>query len=130
MRILTAIEQGDVQATDQQKCPRGGGARPSLATPRQQAHESNSDGFGGDRDAAAYLVLAMAETELKQTTAARNSFEKGCAIVERKLPRLDSKDLGNYWQDGLIANLLLREARTLIKETSEPVTDPAKSARP
>ena len=86
--------------------------------------------FRADRNAAAYLVLAMAETELKQTTAARNSFEKGCAIVERKLPRLDSKDLGNYWQDGLIANLLLREARTLIKETSEPVTDPAKAPRP
>jgi serine/threonine protein kinase/Flp pilus assembly protein TadD len=83
-----------------------------------------------ERDAAAYLMLAMAQTELNQTTAARNSFEKGCDIVERKLPRLDSKDLGNLWHDGLIARLLLREARILIKETSEPVTDPAKAPRP
>jgi tetratricopeptide (TPR) repeat protein len=83
-----------------------------------------------ERDAAAYLVLAMAQTELKQTTAARNSFEKGCDIVEHKLPKLDSADLGDGWHDGMIANLLLREARTRIKENSEPVTDPAKAARP
>jgi tetratricopeptide (TPR) repeat protein len=83
-----------------------------------------------ERDAAAYLVLAMAQTELKQTTAARDSFEKGCDIVERRLPRLDSGDLGNLWHDGLIARLLLREARTRIEENSEPVTDPAHTARP
>ena len=75
-------------------------------------------------------MLAMAQTELKQTTAARDSFEKGCDIVERRLPRLDSGDLGNLWHDGLIARLLLREARTRIEKNSEPVTEPGKVARP
>jgi hypothetical protein len=83
-----------------------------------------------ERDAAAYLVLAMAQTELKQTAAAHGSFEKGSEIVERKFPKLDSGDLGDVWHDALIARVLLREARTMVKENSEPVTDPAKTARP
>jgi hypothetical protein len=77
-----------------------------------------------------HLFGSLAQAELKQTTAARNSFEKGCDIVERKLPRLDSGDLGDLWHDALIARILSREARTMIKENSEPVTDPAKTARP
>jgi hypothetical protein len=74
----------------------------------------------------------MAQTELKQTAAAHDSFEKGSEIIERKLPKLDSGDLGSLWHDGLIARSLLREGRPLIDENSGPgpVTNAAKTARP
>jgi eukaryotic-like serine/threonine-protein kinase len=67
------------------------------------------------RDAAAHLVLAMAQMRLNQTTAARATFDQGAEIIATKLPKLESGDLGVQWQDVIIANLLLREARALIQ---------------
>ena len=80
-----------------------------------------------ERDAAAYLVLAMAQIKLKQEAAARIALDRGAEIVERKLPKLDSGDLGVQWVDVVIANLLLREARALIKDNGTQGTEAAKA---
>jgi tetratricopeptide (TPR) repeat protein len=71
-----------------------------------------------ERDAAAYLVLAMAQMKLRQGAAALIALGKGVEIVEKKLPKLDSGDLGGQWVDVVIANLLLREAKALIERDS------------
>jgi tetratricopeptide (TPR) repeat protein len=71
------------------------------------------------RDADSYMVLAMAQHQLEQTDAARVSLSKGAEIVQSKLPSLSSGDLGEKtWQDVLIANILLREAKALIEAPS------------
>jgi tetratricopeptide (TPR) repeat protein len=66
-----------------------------------------------ERDAAAHLVLAMAQMRLHQTTASRDAFAKGVELVEQKLPKIDGGDLGWQWVDVIIANILLREAKAL-----------------
>jgi tetratricopeptide (TPR) repeat protein len=67
------------------------------------------------REAQAQLVLAMANNQLQKHEAARAALLKGVEIVETKLPRLESSDLGDGWNDVLIAHALLREARALIE---------------
>jgi len=83
-----------------------------------------------ERDAAAHLVMAMAQMKLKQADVARGTFAKGAKIVEQKLPKLDNRDLGSQWVDVIIANLLLREAQALIQPTGTPGTDDSKAAQP
>ncbi len=63
----------------------------------------------------ANAVLAMAQQQLKQPTAARATLAKGVAIFETKLPKLESGDLGTDWRDWIIARALLTEARSLIE---------------
>lgn len=70
----------------------------------------------------------MAQIKLKQADAARDALAKGAEIVEQKLPKLDSGDLGTYWVDVIIANLLLREAKALLEgqtnSAAEKKSDP------
>jgi tetratricopeptide (TPR) repeat protein len=94
----------------------------------QKTLASQGDPF--ERDACAYLVLAMAQMQLKQDGAARIALGKAREIVDGKIPKLDGDDLGALWVDVIIANILMREANELIRERAEPVTDPAKAARP
>jgi len=72
------------------------------------AHDPN-------RDAAAWMTLAMAHHQLKQTDQARTALAKGLDIVNGKMPKLDSGDLGGGWVDWIIAHALLKEARALIE---------------
>jgi tetratricopeptide (TPR) repeat protein len=83
-----------------------------------------------ERDAAAYLVLAMAQMQSKQAIPAREAFDKAAEIFEKKLPKLDSGDLGWLWHDVLIANLLLREAKVLIGENDSHSNGEIKVAKP
>ena len=67
--------------------------------------------------ADANAVLACAQQQLKQTDAARASLAK--AKESLRAGRPDSADnLGNNWQEILIAQALLREARQLIEGTA------------
>jgi hypothetical protein len=77
------------------------------------AHDSN-------RDAEACMVLAMAQHELKQTDEARDTLATGFDIVNTKMPKLDSGDLGSGWVDWIIAHALLAEAKALI--AGQPAT--------
>jgi tetratricopeptide (TPR) repeat protein len=79
-----------------------------------------------ERDACAYLVLAMARTKLKQDGAARGALSKARELLDGKIPKLDGGDLGGQWVDVVIANLLLREARALIEDDGTQGTDTAK----
>ena len=71
-------------------------------------------GVNLQRDAEAYLVLAMARYGSRQADEARAAFAKGVDITERKLPNLDSGFLGDYWIDWIITHALVREAKELI----------------
>jgi len=59
-----------------------------------------------------YLVLAMARRQLNQSDEARVALARGLEIVRTKLPKLDSGDLGE-WYDVLMTYILMREAKEI-----------------
>ncbi len=59
-------------------------------------------------------TLAMANYQLRETDAARAGLAKAFDL-EAKLPKLPGRDDGASWRELIIANALLREARTLIE---------------
>jgi tetratricopeptide (TPR) repeat protein len=66
-------------------------------------------------NAEANLVLGMAQYHLNQPDQARASLEKGAEIIDTKTPRIDKGEIGNaWWNDWIIDQILLREARNLI----------------
>jgi tetratricopeptide (TPR) repeat protein len=65
-------------------------------------------------DAPAYLILAMAQHQLKRPDEARAALAKGADIVNTKLLKLENATLDENWLDWLIAHILLREAQALI----------------
>jgi serine/threonine protein kinase/tetratricopeptide (TPR) repeat protein len=70
---------------------------------------------GSDTDALCvqtYMVLAMAQFQLKQPGQAGAAFAKGLEIVPR-LPILGNDDLGSGWMDWIVAHKLMDEAATL-----------------
>jgi len=74
-------------------------------------------GAGHMRYVSSYMVLAMAQHQLKQHDDARAAFAKGIEIAEAKLPKFESGDLGTewYWRDWIIAHALMKEATALIE---------------
>jgi len=78
------------------------------------------------RDVQAYMVLAMAQHQLKHLGEARAALAKGVEIAETKLPKLNSGDLGGGWSDWIIANILMGEAKSLIEGTPAAASDPPK----
>ena len=81
-----------------------------------------------ERDVAAYAVLAMAQHQLKQTGAARESLAKATDLAETKLPHLGTNDLERDWVDWLIAHIFLREAKTVLG--GESTTSGTQTANP
>lgn len=71
-------------------------------------------------EAQASTVLAMAQHQLKQPEQARATLAKGVEIILRKLPKLESGDLGVDWGDWVIAYALAREAKALIEDQTAP----------
>jgi eukaryotic-like serine/threonine-protein kinase len=65
--------------------------------------------------ASAGAVLAMAQQQLKQPDVARKALAQATELSETKLPKLESGDLGENWPEWLIARILLREAKELMK---------------
>src|ERR1051326_1999880 len=84
-------------------------------------------GHDQERDLQAYMVLAMAQYGSKQAEEARAVLAKGVEIAEKKLPRLDSGNLGN-WIDWIIAHTLMREAKTFIE--GQPANATEKKSEP
>ena len=62
----------------------------------------------------ASATLAMARHQLKQTDLARAALKKAQDDAKR-LPKLDSADVGPDWIDVIICGALLREAKALIE---------------
>jgi Flp pilus assembly protein TadD len=75
------------------------------------AHESDPN-----RTVEAYMVLAMAQHQLKQVEEARATLGKGIKMADTKLGRPGSPQ----WNDQMAAQVLMREARTLIENPSGP----------
>jgi serine/threonine protein kinase len=71
------------------------------------------------RMAQADAALAMAECQLGQTNAAREALAEGTKTAETELAKPGRID----WNDGLIAEFLLREAQGLITGTPAPSAD-------
>jgi tetratricopeptide (TPR) repeat protein len=67
-----------------------------------------------NRNAAAYLVQAMAHQQLNQSVEAHAALATGMNIIKTQFPNADSGDLGREWPDCLVARVLSREAQTLI----------------
>jgi tetratricopeptide (TPR) repeat protein len=88
-----------------------------------------SAGQQRERDAAAYLVLAIAQMQLKQASVARLALRKAAEILAEKLPKLDGADLGDQWNDRIIADALMREA-TALMEVAGPIGPDTLKAKP
>ena len=71
------------------------------------------------RTAQADATLAMAEYQMGQTNAARTALAQGIKIAETELAKPGRID----WNEGLIAQFLLREAQGLINGTPAPAAD-------
>jgi tetratricopeptide (TPR) repeat protein len=66
-------------------------------------------------EAQAFLALAMAQHQLKHPAEAGAALAKGVEVIDTKLPKLESGDLGYDWGDWIIAHVLMREAKALIE---------------
>jgi chemotaxis protein histidine kinase CheA len=95
----------------------------ALAEYRQRHYAEAADragkalaGSGPDADCAAQAcaAMAMAQQQLKQTDAAHATLATGRQIVETKLAKLESGDIGPEWRQWIMAHALMREATALI----------------
>ncbi len=64
-------------------------------------------------------VLAMAHCQLKQIDEARAALAKAAEAARKSLPALERGRIGGIWQDWIIANALLSEARGLVANDSQ-----------
>jgi tetratricopeptide (TPR) repeat protein len=71
------------------------------------------------RTAQMFATLAMTQYQLGQTNAARATLAEGTKLAETKLKQPGRID----WNDGLIAQFLLREAQALITGTPVPAAE-------
>jgi hypothetical protein len=71
---------------------------------------------GVHRRTEAYLVLAMAQFQLRQMKESDDSYLEAVKAVSRRLPK--SGELDDNWNDWIIVHLLLREARTLMPDVT------------
>jgi WD40 repeat protein/serine/threonine protein kinase len=77
--------------------------------------------LGGNpgHDAEACAVLAMAHYQLQQSDEAHSALAKGVDIIETKLPKADTGDIGEDWWNWIIAHALMDEAKDLINGGSK-----------
>jgi hypothetical protein len=75
----------------------------------------SNPGVVDSRDAAAWLILAMAQHQSGKPVEARAGLHKATQIINTKLPTLESGDIGNAWNDWIISHALLKEAQGLIE---------------
>jgi len=83
-------------------------------------------GTNSERDVQAYMVQAMACQRLNLPDKARAALATGKELAETKLPKLEGGDLGGYWLDWVTAQVLLREASTLIEGQTPSVKGASK----
>jgi serine/threonine protein kinase len=79
---------------------------------------SDASELGATATAQANAVLAMAQQQLNHSDEARAALDKAQQILDTKMPKAESADLGAQWPNWVTARLLLREARSLVPATS------------
>jgi tetratricopeptide (TPR) repeat protein/thiol-disulfide isomerase/thioredoxin len=67
------------------------------------------------RNAQAWMVLAMAHWQLKQPDEAHAALAKGVELIDTKLPKLESGNIGPDWRNWIVAHALMKEAKELIE---------------
>jgi tetratricopeptide (TPR) repeat protein len=65
--------------------------------------------------AEACAIMAMAQAQSQHAEQARSALAQCAKIVENKMPKIDSGDLGSDWRDWIIAHALLSEAQSLVQ---------------
>jgi len=65
--------------------------------------------------AQAQAALALALQQLQQTNDARVALEKSTAIIDTKLPKLESGDLGPDWRGWIVAHCLSLQGASLLE---------------
>jgi len=63
----------------------------------------------------ACMLLAMSKYQLHQLDEARVALRRGLDIAENKLPKLESGDRGEFWDEWVFAQVLMREAMALME---------------
>jgi serine/threonine protein kinase/tetratricopeptide (TPR) repeat protein len=89
----------------------------------QWAEQAAQDKFPYSQ-AEAYAIMAMAQFRLGQADNARASVAEAAKIVQ-SMPKLESGDLSKDWRDWIIVHALLKEAATIMDETSVAGKTPA-----
>jgi len=79
--------------------------------------ENPSFGADASRFVEAYSVLAMAQCQQNEAQEARATLAQGTDMA-KKLTNLDSSDIGSGWRDWIIAQALIKEGDTLIRDRS------------
>jgi tetratricopeptide (TPR) repeat protein len=74
----------------------------------------SSDEEDGIRDSTVYLFLAMAHHRLGKTEEARLA-ERALGIIDRNVPKIESGDLSDSWDDWLRFQINRREAEALLR---------------
>ncbi|HEX4119679.1 MAG TPA: protein kinase [Verrucomicrobiae bacterium] len=90
----------------------------ALATSARQDQPGWNHERERNRNAAAYLVQAMAYQQLRSTVKARDALLSATTIIKNQFPNAESGDIGREWQDWLVARILSGEAQAMIEGTS------------
>ena len=69
-----------------------------------------------NREATAWLVIAMAREKMKEPGKADEAFAKGLDLIRNQFPAVGSDDFGREWTDYMMALTLQREAGALLAE--------------
>lgn len=94
----------------------------------REALKSDGDPNGNCCQADTWFITAMAHEKLHQHKTALADFHRGQDIVQTRLPKLDSGDLGEGWFDTLMANILMREANAMVLGTEKGASQKSESS--
>jgi hypothetical protein len=75
--------------------------------------------------AEGYAILAMAQFKSARTNEALTALADCAKVIDEKLPKLSSGDLGGDWIDWIIAHALQSEAKGLIEGEQPAASGPA-----
>ena len=79
-----------------------------------------------NRAVQASMVLAMAQHHLNQTDEARETFNRGIELAERRVPGSNGPIPENNWNDWIFVHRLMEEAKALIAPNSANAAPRAK----
>jgi tetratricopeptide (TPR) repeat protein len=77
-------------------------------------------GRAPERDAAAWMLLALSRQRLGRTREAQAALTNGTRIIEDRGPKPDGVFFPGEWGDWAIANLLQKEATALMSDPADP----------
>jgi hypothetical protein len=61
------------------------------------------------------MLLAMAQYRLNQNEAGEITLRKGLDLAKANAPKGKARDLGMAWNENMVAQALIREAKTVVQ---------------